>query len=503
MALRVEGNGRLGQSAGFGQARVGRKMSRTQERIKNNLGVIPGSKVGGQLYRSSHIEMLDKYLENRQYEGMPEWDAGTEEGEYIPIKKRKPRIIYPFGKRLTNTVSSKLAGDSTWPQVKIDDDPDTEAFLQLIGRHSMMRTHVLHAIRRMVAHGSSFLRYYIVGATIKLEIYKSHYCYPVFDDEGNLQEVTIRYVYTDWEDTDENGKPKKKWYQLYLGQNVDILYDNPEYKASEEPMFEEISRAEHMLGFVQGEWFRTFEEKHRPDGPSILADITGFIDCLNYSISQADQALAYAHEPQLGISGMDVDEIDKLVKSSEKAWNLGRSGDAKFIEADLSGVERGMDFRERIKQHIGDVARVVMLDPEKIVGHAQSAKAMEVLHGPLLDLVHELRPNVELAVKKLYQKLAVTVMMLEQRGENNVINMPKGYKPKSLDITFSWPPVFPMTMEDLQKKVQVGAAASNASLISRESVTAWIAKDFGIENVEEEIIKIANQPQLNPFGSMF
>jgi hypothetical protein len=42
---------------------------------------------------------------------------------------------------------------------------------------------------------------------------------------------------------------------------------------------------------------------------------------------------------------------------------------------------------------------------------------------------------------------------------------------------------------------------SQASLISRETLTRWLAKDFDVQDVEAEIEKIANQPSLNPFGA--
>lgn len=56
-------------------------------------------------------------------------------------------------------------------------------------------------------------------------------------------------------------------------------------------------------------------------------------------------------------------------------------------------------------------------------------------------------------------------------------------------------------MQDLQQKVAVAVAAAGGSLISREAMTRWLAEDFNIENIEEEIAKIAAQPVLNPFGS--
>jgi hypothetical protein len=165
----------------------------------------------------------------------------------------------------------------------------------------------------------------------------------------------------------------------------------------------------------------------------------------------------------------------------------------------MAGVQTAMDFRDKTKTLIQEVARVTLLDPEKIVGSAQSGKAMEVLHGPMVDYILELRPIVEEILMELVAKIMLSMMILHDRGEEVAFEMPEGFQP-SFNIKASWPEIFPMTIEDLQKKVALGVSASSANVIARETVTKWLAKDFNIEDVEAEIAKIAAQPVLNPFG---
>jgi hypothetical protein len=476
--------------------------TRGEER-QDMLGIVPGERMGSfKRYRDDALHRLDSYCDNTQYDKLMPWDSGDRD-TYIPIRARKPRVIYNLGKRVVDTVAAKLLGDSVFPRFGVEEDPDTEFVLQLLITASNMKLMALYAVKRMLTAGSSFLRFYVSGAKIKMEVYCAKYCYPVFDDDGELQEIEIRYVYDDQDDLDERGRPIKKWYRAYLSTDVDVLFDNPRFEpGGAEPQFEEVARAEHGLGYVQGQWFKSSdEETDSPDGDSLIEYVTDIIDAINYSLSQGDQAVAYAQEPQLAIKGMDIDEIDDLIKSSEKAWNLGRQGEATFVEADLGGVEKGMELRDKKKQSLSDVCRVVMLDPEKIVGSAQSAKAMEVLHGPLVELVQELRLMVGPALVELVTKMLTTILVLEQQGLNEVLVMPPGWQPQGSSINVQWPEIFPMTMEDLQKKCAVGIQVANASIISRDSILRWLAKDFGIENVEEEATKVAGQPQLNPFGA--
>ena len=474
--------------------------SRTQKRIDNNLGIIASGHSGQyRRYRTEELNRLDLYLKNKQYDTLADWDGSPD--EYVQIRKRKPRIILSFPKMLCSKVMSKLVGRKTFPKLAVEDDPDTTVFLELLLKHSHLKTYLQDTVRQMLGMGSCFLRFYMIEGQFKLESFNTKYCYPVFDDIGELEEIEVRYTYPDYEDRDANGAPKEKWFRMLLSKTVDILYDNPTATEAE-PNFVEVQRAEHGFGFVQGEWFRTTEDKHSPDGYSLILDILDLCDELNYSMSQSSQAISYAQEPQLTIAGMDAADLDELIRSSTKAWSLGRDGKAEFLEANMTGVEAAQNMRDIVTKNVSDIARIVLLDPEKMVGSAQSGKAMEVLHGPLVELIDELRPMLEKSMLDIISRMTMAFLLSREAGALDLaIQTPPDWVPESMSITADWPPIFPMTMEDLQKKVAVAVQAGNASVVSRETLTRWVASDFGIENVEEEIAKIAAQPVINPFGA--
>jgi hypothetical protein len=479
--------------------------SRTGKRVDNTLGVIWGQDVAKtKRFRREALDLYDRYYECSQYKELMPWDEAAakscEGSEYIGVRKRQPRINLPTAKTIMSRITAKLWGEKVFPQILVEEDPDTTAFFQAIIEWSNLKAFIAEPTRRMLNTGSEFIRFHLVNGMAKLDRYCSKYCYPVFDDAGGLESVTIKYVWTDYDDVDTNGKPKEKWYRLDLGQMSDVLYDTPEYHPSAEPAFEVVEQVDHEFGFVQGVWARTDENKHDPDGPPMVKDLMDMIDELNYSLSQSSHAIAYNQEPLLTLSGMDTEEIDNVVKSSSKALNLGRDGKAAYLETSMNGVQTAMDARDKLKMHMQEAARVLLLDPEKIVGSAQSGKAMEVLHGPMVDLVDELRPVVEKPIKELLVKLALAVLITRDRGEEVGVMMPDGWVPSTLEIKFNWPEVFPMTLEDLQKKVSLGVSAASASVVSRETVTRWLAKDFDIEDVEAEIAKIAGQPVLNTWG---
>lgn len=475
--------------------------TRTQLAVANNLSKIMYKQNSRTKYRNPELEVYDSYYEGRQYAGMTPWlQAMSVDNQHIPVRERAPLINYRLGQIIVMRLASKLMGSRTKPEIRVEDDPDTEAFLKSVVQISRLYANILEPIRRELASGSVLVRFAIVNGQYKIEHFLGKWCYPEFDDNGNLIGCRIRYIYEDEQDLDDQKNPKKKWFQMDLGPYKDVMYDNPEAKEQQEPVFQEVESVEHNLGFVQAEWFKPNEKPNSFDGDCVIEPIMGFIDELNYSLSQSSNAVAYNQDPQLAVNNMDEDELETLIRSSSKAWNLGKDGTAEFIESQLDGVKVAMDFRDKMKMNVQDLTRVIMLDPEKIVGNAQSAKAMEVLHGPLVELVEELRPQLEKHLNSLILKMAMTTLLLDARGELVPIEIPQGYKPKSASIVFIWPPIFPLTMEDLQKKVSIASAVSAANILSRETAMKWLAKDFGVEDIEEELAKIAAQPVINPFG---
>lgn len=479
--------------------------SRSAVRARNNLGIVLASEREGiRKVRNKELELYDAYYDRTQYDKLPPWDDSHDKsGEYVPIRKRRPRINYPFGKVLVDRISSKLVGSDTFPNFKVEGDPDTNEFIRMIIKASKIDREIMDTVKKMCRSGSSFLRFSLIEGSLILETFHSNYCYPEFSASGKLNSIQIKYVYEDDADRDSSGNPKKKWYRLDLTKVSDILYDNPEYNYESNPVFNIVSQVDHNFGFVQGEWFRTGKEKFSPDGPSLIADSLDFIDELNYNISQSSMAVAYGQEPQLTFSGVEADDIDKLIKSSAKAWNLGKDGKAEFIPNDLSGVRVANEFRDKIRLGIQDTARVILMDPEKFAGHAQSGAALKVIHGPMIELLNELRPMVEDSLIEVITKMAVAVLKVTAAGQETDIIIPEGYAPISMTMTAHWPPIFPMTLDDLAKKADIAIKLSQSRVMSEAWATGYMAPDVGVEDIEEELAKIQAQPVPNPFGGAF
>jgi hypothetical protein len=478
--------------------------TKIQKQVANNLGIVMGDQLGqNPRYRTEALETYDKYYEGTQYDHLMEWDRAAESDDYIAVRKRRPRINYKVAKFVSKKVAAKIVGSAVFPKFVIEEDPEDTEFFRQVQRASNFRANLVEPIARCLGLGSVFVRYYLVDGQVRMSWANAKYCYPKFDELGELEQLEIRYVYEDQNEKDQaTGKFKQKWYRLVLTKTSDVLYDNPEYRQGQEPQFQVVEQVDHGLGWVQGEWFRTSKQEHSPDGDSLFGDVLDFIDDLSYSLSQSSQAISYNQEPQLAVTGVDEDDLDKLIRSSQKAWNLGhKDAKAEFIESDMAGVEVAEENRGHNRNRMLEVIRVVVMDPEKIVGHAQSGTALEILHAPLVELVDELRSVFEPSLRNLLIKIGMTMLVMNAEGFETAIQTPANYTPGSLDITVQWPAIFPVTIEDINLKATVCQVLSTARIVSNETLTRWIGPDVGVHDVDEELAKIEKQPIINPFGT--
>lgn len=483
---------------------------RAAKRAQNNLGVVIGGGFNANYrkFRSRVLDSVEKYVENTQYDHLAPWQECQSPEEYVKIRSRKPSVIFPFAKVYQDRLSAKLVGASTFPKFDIQDDPDATYFLGLVRRASFFDAKMLDVAKNFITYTSCFARFQLVNGSPKIEVYNSNYCYPKFDAEGELEEVEIKYIYETDEINPSSGKMICKWFKLVVSKTTDTLFDNPEFdeNSQSEPEFQVVSSVDHSLGFVQGEWFRFGENTYDVDGTTnpTIYEIRDFIDAINYNLSQSDSATAYGLDPQLVLSGLDESEVDELIKSSTKAWLLGRpENKAEFLEVAGSGVKTAAETEARLMKKAADAARVVFLDPEKMVASAQSGKAMEVMHAPMVEMINELRPWFEKGMINLLQKITATMVLLNQMGADLALEMPKAWEPLSLDIICKWPPIFPLTIQDMQQIVSIALQASNGNIIARDTAAKWIQSqgvDFGVEDWEQETAKINSQ---KTFGGFF
>ena len=118
---------------------------------------------------------------------------------------------------------------------------------------------------------------------------------------------------------------------------------------------------------------------------------------------------------------------------------------------------------------------IVLLDPEKMAVHAQSGRAMEALHKPIVEKINKIRPYLEPKIKEL-AKIIETIAT-----EYNTKNV-KAKKELVEESKTKWGDLFPDTPADLSLKIGATAQATTGKFLSRKSATHYAGRNFEVEN---------------------
>ena len=449
-------------------------------------------------YRSKELKDIENQLNGNQFNKKMDWfEAEKYRGsQFVGIQDRKPYLRYDLLKIHIQRIISKLYGHGRFPKFKVEDRPEAEeSILELITK-AQLQTQLIRISYDLFAMGSAFLRVRVMDGQLIFNQYSPNQCWPQMDRVGDLESIIIMFVYKDEFDLNPNtGEPQKKWHCVALGRDKDIQFDSPDYEPGKPPEFEILDEAEHNLGFVQGHWFVSGDVGMGVDGPSLVESIIGIGESITYNLCQSDRATEYGADPQTVFSGMGPEDLDVLAKSKDKAWSLGREGSAQFLEISGAGLAQSEQTEMRLQRKAQEATRAIEHEPEKIVGSAQSGRAMEILYGPLVDLVEELRPVVGDQMKKFVKTMA---LLIERFPVRNI--QVQELTEEDIDkISLQWGKIFPPTLNDISMATSSLSSAIQSGLLSKETAIAKLAPYYDIEDVAEEIDKISKQPVDNPY----
>ena len=488
--------------------------NRLLTKAQNNLGIIFKGKTyittGGvikpiRLWRKNELEVLDRYLKNNQYEEIKDnWNPNIS-GLQHDTRKTKPKFVLPLPEIATQKINSYITGDKSRLKFNFQDMKDQEDFNKFL-EDICFYYNLQNIVPSYLVNGSCFIRFY-VSSDNKITIipYNSKYVYPTFNDSLELESVTIKMIYTT-DEVDGQGNPIRKWKKFDLNETEDIEYDNPIYEPDKEPKFKVKKEIKHNIGVVQGEWFKTFGryEQNEVDGMSLIDGALDFMDALNYKLSKEDASLFFHLLPTLFSQGIDPENLteDERIsymkhQKSMDGMNLISSekppgeSEMRFLESSGVGLSLSETYYNRSIQLLQYILNIVLLDPERMAAHAQSGVAMRMLHKPVLEYVEALRPMLKKSQISLLKKIAHTcivkkVPMLSNKVLGRIIE-------DKFETSFG--DFFENTASDVQAKVSNAVQAVASSLISKETATNYLAKDFDIKNLSEELEKIDSDKQ--------
>lgn len=462
--------------------------------------------------RYKTLDFLDRFLQGKAYDHLryPFYQEVEETGrkEYIPLRERRPSVIYNIPKIVVSRSTGMLFGGSHWPKIFSKERVITDFFQDLVDKTNLAGTMLDAAYWGSL--GSVAVMFTIVGNKVLYEVWNPKYCIPVFDDERELEELLVMCPTDGWElisigyKVPIEDRGQKFFFIKKYTKTEEIIYEPVRCDIwNEDDNFKEQKKTVHNLGFVPGVWIKNYPISQGMDADSTFGDILPITVEIDYQLSQTGRGLKYNADPQLLIKEPPGDEqqlglfdgtsANPKVRSTSNALFVGEGGDAKLLEISGQGQKAVLEFVKLLRQYALEIARGSRKEPEKAYGN-MSGRAMEILEEDLISFASVLRLSYgEQGLKPLLIKIARTAKKLglvtgfDADDPNFVIN-------------FLWGNWFEPTPSDLlQTEQALTEAVKNRRLFLSESralsASLWNMGHSDPEEMEEEWI-LPPQPAL-------
>jgi hypothetical protein len=404
-----------------------------------------------ELPRYRELHLLDAYYRGTQYDGRPDWWTGTNaSGEQVPLRERRPCVIYPLPKAAVNQATRFTVGEGRFPTIKAEpvdaddalspemalSEEEAETLTKFVGelcRQLKLKSAALDLMRRGLSTGTTVSIVQIRNGKFCLLLANARDCHAEFadgDPDGEVLRLVWCYRYErQVELRDGSIVTKTFFFRRDITATHFVVYREaePPELAGQDVRWEvdEEKSVEHGFGCCPVVWTRNMPDDHAAlDGVSLYRDLDDEFDALNFALSQRHRGVHFFGTPQAYETDVGEDEQpamlartsrppkdvenDHYARGNRERHRMGGSvarqhrpdqiwsyrGKAQLGVLETSGkafevaTKHVADIRARILEAID----VVLLDPTTVAGKGEiSAKALAILFAPLLALVDELR----------------------------------------------------------------------------------------------------------------
>jgi Phage portal protein, SPP1 Gp6-like len=449
--------------------------------------------------RAWKLDVLQRVLDGTIYDLLP-YPFHVERHytqEYIPLRDRAPSVRVNFCRVVVEDTAGLTFGDNRFPAIYSADETTREG-LKAIVKDARLPCVMIDAVMKGSV-GSVAILLRILKGRVFPTVLETKCLTPVWDPEepDKLLSVTEKYR-ADGKTLQDSGWDiaadmlnVDHWFRRDWTGDEEIWFTPLPVKDETEgkPFVRDEERTvQHRLGFCPVVWIKNLP------GPSASGDpndgactfrsaIETQIEC-DYQLSQAGRGLKYSSDPTLLIkepAGGD----DEVIRSAGNALVVSKDGDAKLLEIGGTAVEAVLGYVKMLREMALESIHGNRSNADKVAA-AQSGRALEMLHQPLICVADKLRTS--------YGEHGLLCLM------NMIIQASQKYplralgKPVTLSaaepLSLKWTAFFNPTWADRQLQGQTLEGLRNAGLMSRETAVGALANEYDIEDVSAEINQI-------------
>jgi hypothetical protein len=431
------------------------------------------------------------------------------------------------------------------PSVTVEGDQDAEEFLKAVWKKARFWRCMYSARTYGGSMGSALVTVQLRPDQAKKKgrfSYRAHSPKCVQDvvwEDPDLKipaGVLIQYIYDREIEvlSDEDGSPTGNFktesylYRRIIDEEMDVMFRPAKIEGGRLPELEidEHQTYKHGLGRFPGVWIQNLPNDDDIDGIPDCDGAFQMFETIDRQISQSNKGLLQNQDPTLVIArDKKLEQLGTpLKKGSENALYVGQGGSAQYLEISGSGVNAGMEFAKNQRSNALGKVQMVDVDPEKVSGAAQSAKAIEYIYAPTLEKSGRHREQYGEACETLAEitlelgrmfadplkykgnarpryDLPPKIVEVDMDPDNpdpevGVTKVMSDHHPgEGGTVVLTWGPYFPPTPMDKQTEIGYLATAYQAGGIDQETFVRKIAPLLEIKDVEGLLRKVREETE--------
>jgi len=468
----------------------------------------------------------------------------------VPLRERAPAVQSQIARTAGTRLASMVFGERAFPTIAVEPaayevslSPDeVDALTALVTEvvtvarlKRRMREYLLDGLKV----GSACTVLSLSEGEPSVEILPAKWCTPTLDARGRCTALEVRFLYPD--PASPPSDPVMLVYLRRLGDGWDRVYKPFRADSADAP------KVDREAAFVAGTivWTRNLASAaDRPDGVDGVPLVSGLedeVEALDLTLSQRYRNGLYNGDPQLvqiisgdpgqqqplgpggregavsqpfrSVSSLMERMLGRTVTASAEGgatrkapgalWKISAPGDAKMVESSGAGAVILDGSINHLRRVILDAMGVVLADPELMGKGDLSARALSLLHAPMLDAASCLREDYGAALVAildgfcrlltspeavaggvLLRSYAAAAPALAKLRRVDASGAPR-WMP--LPIALRWGEFFEPSWGDISAAVEATTKAVDGRVMSRRAAVGLLAPLVGTVDAADEL----------------
>lgn len=459
-------------------------------------------------------------------------------GAYIPMRERRPSVVWRGAQMLASQLSGLLWGDEQMPVVRTylgetpeEEDKKAETAIQHLSEALGLDT-VMENVTQLSSSGSCAV---IVRATSSkqpyIEVVPGKECRPKFDPADPARMVQFEQLYPTTGnalvemgyDIDPKDLDKEYWFRLTIDSAEEVRYvpmlaeryerlgEKDEYGIVIQWSRDEDNSFPHNWGCVPVVWVKAPSRGvNTLDGDCLYGSIADILVAIDYDLSQIERGFRYTADPMLAIRRGELkqgsvpvsygnedktqkDESGNIIKSPSNVVDIEPGGEAKLLEISGQGLDKFREFTRMLREWGLEIAGGMKADAADTKG-GDSGRVLEILYQNMVLLLKRWR--VALGTNGY-----VPLLKLLLAGIANDVLSVEGVENAPADTTLRlvWQTWMTPAGADLNQTVQAwqllagGSQKEPVAILPRSVVSRLAAGNLGITDTSSIISALEEQ----------